>query len=333
MKLLVTGGAGFVGATVARLLLDAGHTVVVLDDLSRNDAGQVPPEAEFMRGRVQDAARVLTPEAGFDAVLHFAGLISAGESMAHPELHWDANARAGLDLLDAMRAAGVRKLIFSSTAACYGEPSELPLTENAVTMPINTYGATKLAVDLAIASEARAYDLAAVSLRYFNVAGALVRPDGTTVGERHDPETHLIPIALEVAAGLREKLPIFGDDYPTPDGTCIRDYIHVADLANAHLLALEAAVPGEHKIYNLGNGTGFSNRQVVEAVREVTGQPVPVEWSPRRPGDPAALFASSAKARSELGWTPQHTELTDIVADAWRFFQATAPRRASVSPS
>jgi UDP-glucose 4-epimerase len=322
MKLLVTGGAGFVGATVSRLLLDAGHEVVVLDDLSRNDAGQIPAEAQFVQGRVQDVAEVLTPDAGFDAVLHFAGLISAGESMAHPELHWEANTRSGLNLLDAMRTAGVKKLIFSSTAACYGEPSELPLTEHAVTMPINTYGATKLAVDLAIASETRAHKLAAVSMRYFNVAGALVRPDGTMIGERHDPETHLIPIALEVAAGIREKLPLFGDDYPTPDGTCIRDYIHVADLAQAHLLALANAVPGEHKIYNLGNGTGFSNKQVVEAVREVTGHPIPIEWSPRRPGDPAALYASSDHARAELGWTPAKTELIDIVADAWAFFQA-----------
>ncbi|WP_027342588.1 UDP-glucose 4-epimerase GalE [Hamadaea tsunoensis] len=321
MKLLVTGGAGFVGAVVSRLLLDAGHTVVVLDDLSRNDAAQVPADAQFVQGRVQDAAEILTPEAGFDGVLHFAGLISAGESMSLPELHWEANTRAGLNLIDAMRAAGVRRLIFSSTAACYGEPSELPLTENAVTMPINTYGATKLAVDLAIASEARAHKLAAVSLRYFNVAGAYVGADGTVIGERHDPETHLIPIALEVAAGKREKMPMFGDDYPTPDGTCIRDYIHVTDLARAHLRALEAATPGEHRIYNLGVGTGFSNKQIIDAVREVTGADVPVEWLPRRPGDPAALYASSAKAQAELGWTPEKTEVADIVADAWTFYR------------
>ncbi len=321
MKLLVTGGAGFVGATVSRLLLDAGHTVVVLDDLSRNDAAQVPADATFVQGTVQDVAEVLTPDAGFDAVLHFAGLISAGESMSKPELHWDANTRAGLNLLEAMRAAGVRKLIFSSTAACYGEPSELPLTERAVTMPINTYGASKLAVDFMISSLARAYDFGAVSLRYFNVAGALVREDGTMIGERHDPETHLIPIALEVAAGIREKMPLFGDDYPTADGTCIRDYIHVADLAQAHLLALDAVTSGEHKIFNLGNGAGFSNKQVIEAVRQVTGHPVPIEWSPRRPGDPAALYASSERIRAELGWKPQRAELTEIVADAWSFFQ------------
>lgn len=319
MKLLVTGGAGYVGSVVTRLLLDAGHTVVVVDDLSRNDAAQVAVDAEFVQARVQDIADVLTPAAGFDAVLHFAGLIAAGESMAHPEWHWDANTHASLKLLDAMRRAAVRNLIFSSTAAVYGDPSELPLTEAAATKPVNTYGMTKLAVDMAITSHTGAHDLAAVSLRYFNVAGALIKADGTMLGERHDPETHLIPIALEVAAGKREKLQLFGDDYPTPDGTCVRDYIHVADLAQAHLLALQALSPGHHKIYNLGNGTGFSNKQVVEAVREVTGHPVPVEIAPRRAGDPAALYASSGKARAELGWTPQKPGPHDIVADAWAF--------------
>lgn len=322
MKLLVTGGAGYVGSAVARLLVDAGHEVVVLDDLSRNDASQVPAGAHLVQARIHDAATVLTPDAGFDAVLHFAGLIAAGESMAHPELHWDNNTVGSLALLDAMRAAGVKRLVFSSTAATYGDPSELPLTETAVTKPVNTYGATKLAVDMAIASEAHAHDLAAVSLRYFNVAGALVLADGSMIGERHDPETHLIPIALQVAAGQREKLAIFGDDYPTPDGTCIRDYIHVGDLAQAHLLALDAARPGEHRIYNLGNGTGFSCKEVVDAVREVTGHPLPVEMAPRRPGDPAELVASSAKARAELGWTPAKPDLRDIVADAWTFFRS-----------
>jgi UDP-glucose 4-epimerase len=332
MKLLVTGGAGYVGSTVTRLLLDAGHTVVVLDDLSRSDAAQVPAEAQFVQGRVHDAATVLTEAAGFDAVLHFAGLIAAGESMVHPEWHWDNNTAGSLALLGAMRTAGVRKLIFSSTAAAYGDPSELPLTESAITKPVNTYGATKLAVDMAITSEAAAHELAAVSLRYFNVAGALVRPDGTMFGERHDPETHLIPIALQVAAGQREKLQLFGDDYPTPDGTCIRDYIHVGDLGAAHLLALTALAdgevvrPGEHKIFNLGNGAGFSNRQVVEAVRAVTGHPIPVEMAPRRAGDPAELVASSVKARTELGWAPAKTDLHDIVADAWAFFNQ--PRSA-----
>ncbi|WP_117214104.1 UDP-glucose 4-epimerase GalE [Allorhizocola rhizosphaerae] len=318
MKLLVTGGAGYVGSVVTRLLLDAGHSVVVVDDLSRNDAAQVPAEAEFVQARVHDIADVLTPD--FDAVLHFAGLIAAGESMAHPEWHWDNNLVASLKLLDAMRAARVPRIIFSSTAATYGDPSELPLTEEAVTKPVNTYGATKLAVDMAITSEAHAHDVAAVSLRYFNVAGALIHSRGM-IGERHDPETHLIPIALEVALGKREKLQLFGDDYPTSDGTCVRDYIHVADLAQAHLLALDVLVPGQHRIYNLGNGTGFSNRQVVDAVREVTGHPIPVEIAPRRSGDPAALYASSEKARTELGWVPAKPDLRDIVADAWRFAQ------------
>jgi UDP-glucose 4-epimerase len=317
MKLLVTGGAGYVGSVVTRLLLDAGHAVTVIDDLSRNDATQVPGEAEFVRLKVQDVGQVLTGE--FDAVLHFAGLIAAGESMVHPEWHWENNLTASLKLMDAMREAKVGKLVFSSTAATYGDPSELPLTETAVTKPVNTYGATKLAVDMAISSEAHAHDLAAISLRYFNVAGALILQNGQMLGERHDPETHLLPIALEVAAGVREKLQLFGDDYPTPDGTCVRDYIHVADLARAHLLALEGLSHGTHKIFNLGNGNGFSNKQVVEAAREVTGHPIPVEVAPRRPGDPAALFASSAKARHELGWVPDKPGLRDIVADAWTF--------------
>jgi UDP-glucose 4-epimerase len=303
------------------MLLDAGHEVVVVDDLSRNDAAQVPSEAEFVQLRVQDVAAVLKPGAGFDGVLHFAGLISAGESMAHPELHWEANTRASLALLDAIREAGVRRLIFSSTAACYGEPSELPLTENAQTKPVNTYGATKLSVDMAISSVTRVGDLGGVSLRYFNVAGAHVNPDGSMIGERHDPETHLIPLALDVVAGRREKFQLFGDDYPTPDGTCVRDYIHVSDLAEAHLLALDACVPGEHKIYNLGSGTGFSNKQVVDAIRLVTGHPLPVETSPRRPGDPAALYASSQRARDELDWEPTRESLERIVADAWAFHQ------------
>lgn len=319
MKLLVTGGAGYIGSVVTRLLLDAGHQVVVLDDLSTGHPAVVPPGVTIVRARVHDAASVLTPDAGFDAVLHFAGLIAAGESMVRPEIYWDNNLVGSLALLGAMRAAGVRRLVFSSTAAVYGNPAELPLTETATTAPTSTYGATKLAFDMAIASETTAYDLAAVSLRYFNVAGALIRDDGTAVGERHDPETHLIPIALQVAAGAREKLQLFGDDYPTRDGTCVRDYIHVADLAQAHLLALDAAEPGRHKIYNLGNGNGFTNRQVVDVVREVTGHPVPVEMAARREGDPAALVASSQRARDELGWVPAKPTLHDMVADAWAF--------------
>ena len=320
MKLLVTGGAGYIGSVVTQLLLDAGHQVVVLDDLSTGYAEAVPDGAELVRVRIHDAAQVVTAQAGFDAVLHFASLIAAGESMVKPEIYWDNNVVGSLALLDAVRAAGVPRLVFSSTAAVYGNPSELPITESAVKAPTNTYGATKLAIDMAITSEAVAHGLAAVSLRYFNVAGALIRPD-VMIGERHDPETHLIPIALQVAAGRRERLDLFGDDYPTVDGTCVRDYIHVEDLAAAHLLALAAATPKEHKIFNLGNGNGFTNKQVVDAVREVTGHPLPVRMAPRRDGDPVELVASSQRARAELGWTPAKPTLQAMISDAWTFYQ------------
>ena len=322
MKLLVTGGAGYVGSVTSRLLLDAGHEVVVLDNLSTGFREAVAPDATFVEADIRDAAQVLTPGAGFDAVLHFAGLIAAGESMIKPELYWDHNVVRSLALLDAVRAAKVPRLVFSSTAAVYGNPIELPITETAVKAPTNTYGGTKLSFDLALTSETFAHGLAAVSLRYFNVAGALIRPDGTAIGERHDPETHLIPIALQVAAGKRDKLQLFGDDYPTADGTNVRDYIHVEDLARAHLLALEAATASEHRIYNLGNGNGFSNKQVVEVAREVTGAELPVEIAPRRDGDPASLVASSAKARDELGWVPAKNTLTDMIGDAWEFYRA-----------
>jgi UDP-glucose 4-epimerase len=320
VKLLVTGGAGYVGSVTSRLLLDAGHEVVVLDNLSTGFREAVAPDATFVEKDIRDAAEVLTPGSGFDAVLHFAGLIAAGESMVKPELYWRDNVVKSLALLDAVRAAGVPRLIFSSTAAVYGNPVELPITESAIKAPTNTYGATKLTFDHALTSEAFAHKLAAVSLRYFNVAGAYIR-DGHEIGERHDPETHLIPIALQVAAGKRAKLQLFGDDYPTADGTCVRDYIHVEDLAAAHLLALDAATPGEHKIYNLGNGNGFSNREVVEAARAVTGAELPVEIAPRRDGDPATLVASSARARSELGWTPQKNTLRAMIGDAWQFYR------------
>ena len=321
MKLLVTGGAGYIGSVTSRLLLDAGHEVVVLDNLSYGFRDAVAPDATFVEADIADAASVLTPDAGFDAVLHFAGLIQAGESMLKPERYWDHNVRRSLALLEAVRAAGVPKMVFSSTAAVYGNPTELPITEEATKAPTNTYGATKLTFDFALTSEAFAHGLAAVSLRYFNVAGALIRDDGKSVGERHDPETHLIPIALQVAAGKRDKLQLFGDDYPTVDGTCVRDYIHVHDLARAHLMAIEAATGGQHKIYNLGNGNGFSNRQVVEAAREVTGTDLPVEVAPRREGDPATLVASSQRARDELGWVPEKPTLPEMIGDAWEFYR------------
>jgi UDP-glucose 4-epimerase len=296
--------------------------VVVLDDLSTGHA--VPPGARFVHGRVHDLAdSVVTPEAGFDGVLHFAASIAAGESVGAPERYWDNNVVGSLRLLEAVRRARVPRLVFSSTANVYGDPTSLPIVEAAATAPPNPYATSKLAIEFALTGYAVGHGLAAVSLRYFNAAGALLQGSHAR-GELHDPETHLIPNALLVAQGRKDKLQVFGDDYDTPDGTCVRDYIHVADLATAHLLALTAVAPGEHRVYNLGSGTGFSNREVVETVRAVTGHPIPVEMAPRRTGDPAVLVASSAKARAELGWVPARPALADIVADAWTF--ARAPR-------
>ena len=318
MKFLVTGGAGFVGSVVSSRLLDEGHDVVILDDLSTGHAVALPAGATFVEGRVHDAlGDVLTSD--FDGVLHFAAFIAAGESVVDPAKYWDNNLVGSLRVLDAVRAAGVGRMVFSSTANVYGDPDSVPIPETAATRPPNPYAGSKLAVDYALRDEAVAHGLAAVSLRYFNVAGAHVMPSGALVGERHDPETHLIPIALDVALGRREKLALFGDDYPTPDGTCIRDYIHVSDLAEAHLRALGAMEPGTHRVFNLGNGAGFSNREVIEVVREITGHAVPVEVAPRRAGDPAILVASSERARTELGWVPAKPGLAEIVSDAWRF--------------
>ncbi|MFB8352680.1 UDP-glucose 4-epimerase GalE [Streptomyces niveus] len=311
-KYLVTGGAGYVGSVVAAHLLEAGHEVTVLDDLSTGFREAVPAGAEFIEGRVHDAVKWLDPS--YDAVLHFAASSQVGESVAKPEKYWDNNVGGSMALLEAMRAAGVRKLVFSSTAATYGEPVSTPITETDPTAPTSPYGATKLAVDHMIGGECVAHGLAAVSLRYFNVAGAY-----GSYGERHDPESHLIPLVLQVALGTRESISVYGDDYPTPDGTCVRDYIHVADLADAHLLALTAAAEGEHLICNLGNGSGFSVREVIETVRTVTGHPVPEVGAPRRAGDPAVLVASAATARERLGWAPGRADLAGIVADAWAF--------------
>ncbi|GEC06859.1 UDP-glucose 4-epimerase GalE [Streptomyces spinoverrucosus] len=313
-KYLVTGGAGYVGSVVAQHLLEAGHEVVVLDNLSTGFRQGVPSGASFIEGDIRDAAKWL--DSSFDAVLHFAASSQVGESVVRPEKYWDNNVGGTMALLAAMRAAGVRKLVFSSTAATYGEPEQVPIVESAPTAPTNPYGASKLAVDHMITGEAKAHGLGAVSLRYFNVAGAYGE-----FGERHDPESHLIPLVLQVAQGRRDAISVYGDDYPTPDGTCIRDYIHVADLAEAHLLAVEAAVPGEHLICNLGNGNGFSVREVIETVRQVTGHPIPEVVAPRRGGDPAVLVASARTARERLGWNPSRADLAGIVADAWDFAQ------------
>ncbi|MFJ8211118.1 UDP-glucose 4-epimerase GalE [Streptomyces sp. NPDC096033] len=311
-KYLVTGGAGYVGSVVAAHLLEAGHEVTVLDDLSTGFGEGVPEGATLVNGRIQDAARYLDPS--FDAVLHFAASSQVGESVVNPGKYWDNNVGGTLALLTAMREAGVRTLVFSSTAATYGEPAEGALTETSVTAPTNPYGASKLAVDHMIAGECAAHGLAAVSLRYFNVAGAYKE-----FGERHDPETHLIPLVLQVALGERESISVFGEDYPTPDGTCVRDYIHVADLAEAHLAALREATPGEHLVCNLGNGSGFSVREVIETVRKVTGHEIPEVVAPRRAGDPAVLVASARTAHERLGWAPTRSDLTGIVTDAWNF--------------
>ena len=320
MRLLVTGGAGYIGSVVTAHLLRAGHDVTVLDDLSTGHADAVPDGARLVDGTLTDAAAaVLADGPAYDGVLHFAAKALVGESTEHPERYWRTNVVGTLALLDAMRATAVPRLVFSSTAATYGEPEEVPIPETAATRPTNPYGASKLAVDMMITSEARAHGLGAVSLRYFNVAGA-----SGDCGERHAVETHIIPIALQVVRGERDAFAVYGDDYPTPDGTCIRDYVHVDDLADAHLLALDGAVPGEHRIYNLGNGAGFSVLDVVEAVRRVTGHPVPTEVQPRRGGDPAVLVASSARIREDLGWVPRKPTVDEMVADAWAFEQGRA---------
>jgi UDP-glucose 4-epimerase len=313
VRLLVTGGAGYIGSVVTLRLLREGHEVTVLDDLSTGFADAVPDGAGLVKGTLAEAAAdVLGTGPGYDGVLHFAAKALVGESVEYPERYWHTNVVGTLALLDAMRTHAVPRLVFSSTAATYGQPTEIPITERAPTAPTNPYGASKLAVDMMIGAEAVAHGLGATSLRYFNVAGAL---DG--YGERHAVETHLVPLALQVARGERPALAVYGTDWPTPDGTCIRDYVHVADLADAHLLALDTSDPGRHRIYNLGNGAGFSVLDVVEAVRRVTGHPVPTNAEARRPGDPAVLVASSALIRDELGWAPTRPALDQMVADAW----------------
>jgi UDP-glucose 4-epimerase len=318
VRLLVTGGAGYVGSVCAAALLEAGHEVVVLDDLSTGHRDAVPADCEFVEGDVAEYAEPILAR-GMDGVLHFAAKSLVAESVAHPELYWSGNVVASLRLLEAMRRHGTPRLVFSSTAATYGQPERVPITEDAPTLPTNPYGASKLAIDNAIGSYARAHGLAAVSLRYFNAAGAHER-----YGERHAVETHLIPLVLQVATGERESVKIYGTDYATPDGTCVRDYIHVSDLAQVHLLALEHATPGRHRIYNLGSGTGFSVREVIETCRRVTGHPIPAEAADRRPGDPATLVAANRLAKTELGWNPQRTDLATIVGDAWEFTRCRA---------
>ncbi len=312
MKALIVGGAGYIGSVVTRLMVAEGHQVVVLDDYSTGHADAVPPAVDRIHADITEAGKVLG-QSGFDAVLHFAAKSLVGESVGRPSLYWRTNVCGTRALLDAMAEHRVPILVFSSTAATYGEPDTVPISEDAPTRPTNTYGATKLAVDMMITGECAATDLAAVSLRYFNVAGAALG-----AGERHGVETHLIPNALGAVAGVKDPLTVFGDDWPTPDGTPIRDYVHVLDLARAHVLALTAATAREHLICNLGNGDGFSVKQVLSTVEQVTGTPVPHTVGPRRAGDPARLVASADRARERLGWTPE-LSLDDMIADAWAF--------------
>jgi len=316
VKVLVTGGAGYIGSVVASQLVEAGHDTVVLDDFSRGHAGAVPDGARLVRGNILDAGQVReTLAEGFDGVLHFAALSLVGESVQEPELYYRNNICGTLNLLEAMRESGAEKLVFSSTAAVYGEPEEVPIRETAPTLPTNPYGSSKLAVDHLIGAVAGARGLAATSLRYFNVAGA-----SGHFGEDHHPETHLIPLVLEAAAG-GSSVKIFGTDYPTRDGTAVRDYIHVEDLGRAHLLALEAAEQGEHRVYNLGNGAGFSVREVLEAARGVTGKNVDAVEAPRREGDPPVLVAASDRIRADLGWKPKKPGLETMISDAWTWMQ------------
>ncbi len=319
MQLLVTGGAGYIGSVVSARLLEAGHDVVVLDDLSTGHADAVPDGARLVRATLREAAHEILAS-GFDGVLHFAAKSLVGESVQKPGLYWDKNLGETLALLDAMRVNGTPRIVFSSTAATYGEPESTPIVETAPTRPTNPYGASKLAIDTTLAEYARMYGIGATSLRYFNVAGSY-----GAYGERHTVETHLIPNVLKVPLGAGS-VNVFGTDYPTTDGTCVRDYIHVVDLAAAHLLALEACSPGTHEIYNLGSGSGYSVREVIGVCREVTGHAIPVTESPRRAGDPAVLIASSTKITERLGWKPER-DLRVMVTDAWDF--ARSPHGAS----
>jgi len=317
--ILVTGGAGYIGSVTTAHLIEAGHEVIVLDNLSRGRRDLIHPQARFIRGDVMELETHISERDAIDAVFHFAAYSAAGEAARHPELYWHNNTTASLHMLDVMRRLQIKKLIFSSTCFTYGAAKHLPITETHATQPTNPYGMSKLAVDMAIRSECDAHGLAAVSFRYFNVGGAYGE-----YGELHDSETRIIPLAL-AAADQGAPFALFGDDYDTFDGSCIRDYIHVADLARAHLLTLPTLKPGKHAIYNLGNGQGFSNRQVLQTVQEVTGKTLAVTVRPRRTGDPAALVASSVKASREIGWQPQKPLLRTIVQDAWDFYRLHHP--------
>jgi UDP-glucose 4-epimerase len=325
MRVLVTGGAGYIGAVVTERLLQVGHTVTVIDNLSKGRKPAVPPKAEFILADIgdQESVEYIIRAGRFNAVMHFAGFIEAGESVQHPEKYFENNSSKTLVLLRNVLKHHVGRFVFSSTAAVYGEPSHTPITEDDPLAPTNPYGESKLTVERMLAWFHRAHGLRYASLRYFNAAGATA-----TRGEAHNPETHLIPLVLRVALGQRNAISIYGTDYPTKDGTCVRDYIHVEDLATAHLLALDGLDENSHIICNLGSGSGFSVREIVDVARRITGHAIPAEEAPRRPGDPAALVASSQKARRLLGWNPQHSDIETIVRSAWQWHKAHPQPRA-----
>ncbi|WP_375770428.1 UDP-glucose 4-epimerase GalE [Archangium gephyra] len=320
MRVLVTGGAGYIGSVVTEELLRGGDQAVVYDSLYKGHREAVVEGATFVKGDLLDTAllRETLAQHHIEAVVHMAADSLVGESVKDPAKYYRTNVLGGLSLLDAMREAGVKNLVFSSTAAVYGEPAKQPIEESDPTEPTNPYGETKLAFERALRWYDAAHGLKYVSLRYFNAAGATERS-----GERHDPETHLIPLVLQAAAGLRPQVTVFGDDYPTPDGTCVRDYIHVVDLAQAHILALHALAKGHpSSIYNLGcGGEGYSVKQVIDCARRVTGRDIPVARGPRRAGDPAVLIASSGRITRELGWKPTQQKLDTLVESAWRWMQ------------
>lgn len=318
MKVLVTGGAGYIGSVVTAELLRRGHQVFVYDNLSHGFRAAVPKKTDLIVGDIADKANLtrVISTCGIEAVMHFAALIEAGESMKVPERYFRNNAASTLSLLEVMHETGVKKFVFSSTAALYGNPENIPIRETDTLKPTNAYGESKLLVERMLEWFHRIHGLSYASLRYFNAAGATEQ-----LGEAHIPETHLIPIILQVALGKRESIAIYGTDYATPDGTCVRDYVHVVDLAQAHLLALEALAEKPQQVYNLGSGRGFSVREVIDVTRRVTGKTIAAVESPRRPGDPAVLVASSDKIKQELGWNPEHAELEQIIESAWRWHQ------------
>lgn len=320
MNILVVGGAGYVGSHTVRLLESEGHTVWVYDNLSRGHSQAVPP-GKLIEGNLADRVLLLQVlrDKEIDAVMHFAAYALVGESMQHPAMYYQNNVTATLELLEAMRQAGVWRFVFSSTTATYGQPDKIPIAETTLQQPINPYGFTKLVIEHALADYARAYGFGAAALRYFNAAGAA--EDGS-IGEDHDPESHIIPIVLQVALGQREFITVYGDDYPTSDGTCVRDYIHVNDLGSAHLAALNQLTPGANLQMNLGTGKGTSVMEVIQACRNVTGHPIPIEIGPRRPGDPACLIADSTLAQKTLSWKPKYTDIQDIVQTAWAWHQS-----------